>query len=143
MMADTDLVFPFNHTGIFTIGTGQPGAVTLKAVLTVPHNSDEVSGHGTLSQAINPPPHGNTAFHGVVHSLGFGPAKQVWSLLGVPVPPAIAATYVTQATIVLDGIWGTKGTATYSYLVGHHPPGQPAIHHVKDVPVKVQWLLQE
>ena len=83
-MADPSLIFPFNHTGIFTIGTGQPGAVTLKAILTVPHNSSIVSGHGTLSQATNPPLQGNTSFHGVVHALGLGPAKQIYALTGDP-----------------------------------------------------------
>ena len=142
-MADPDLLFPFNHTGIFTIGGGKPGAITLKAILTVPHNASTVSGHGTLSQATNPPLSGNTAFHGVVHALGVGPAKQVWSLHGVPQPPHIAATYVMQLSIVLDGIWGTKGVATYSYLVGTHPPELPPIREVTDAPVAVQWLLQE
>jgi Domain of unknown function (DUF1842) len=143
MAGDPNLIFPFNHTGVFTIGTGQPGAVTLKAILTVPHNSSTVSGHGTLTQATNPPLHSNTAFHGVVHALGLGPAKQVYALTGIPVPPALATTYVMHLSIVLDGIWGTKGTATYSYLVGHHPPGHPPVHEVKDAPVTVQWLLQE
>src|SRR6516165_791893 len=108
-MADPDLLFPFNHTGIFTIGGGKPGAITLKAILTVPHNASTVSGHGTLSQATNPPLSGNTALHGVAQ------------------PPHIAATYVMQLSIVLDGIWGTKGVATYSYLVGTHPPELPPI----------------
>jgi hypothetical protein len=143
MANDPNLIFPFNHTGIFTIGTGQPGAVTLKAILTVPHNSSIVSGHGTLTQATNPPLHSNTAFHGVVHTLGLGPAKQIYALTGVPVPPALATTYVMQLSIVLDGAWGTKGTATYSYLVGHHPPELPPIREIKDAPVTVQWLLQE
>ena len=53
MANDPNLIFPFNHTGVFTIGTGQPGAVTLKTILTVPHNSSIVSGHGTLTQATN------------------------------------------------------------------------------------------
>src|SRR5580692_242462 len=143
MAGDPNLIFPFNHTGVFTIGTGQPGAMTLKAILSVPHNSSTVSGHGTLTQATNPPLHSNTAFHGVVHALGVGPAKQVYALSGVPMPPALAATYVMHLSIVLDGIWGTKGTATYSYLVGHHPPELPPIREVKDAPVTVQWLLQE
>ena len=78
-----------------------------------------------------------------VHALGVGPAKQVWSLHGVPQPPHIAATYVMQLSIVLDGIWGTKGVATYSYLVGTHPPELPPIREVTDAPVTVQWLLQE
>ena len=109
----------------------------------MPHNSSTVSGHGTLTQATNPPLHGNTSFHGVVHALGVGPAKQVYALTGVPVPPALATTYVMHLSIVLDGVWGTKGTATYSYLVGHHPPELPPIREVKDAPVKVEWLLQE
>jgi hypothetical protein len=145
MAGDPNLIFPFNHTGVFTIGTGQPGAPTLKVILSVPYNSSIVSGHGTLTQATNPPLQGNTSFSGVVHTLGFGPPppKQIYSLTGVPVPPAMATTYVMQLFIVLDGVWGTKGTATYSYLVGHHPPELPPIREVVDVPVTVQWLLQE
>jgi hypothetical protein len=144
MANDPNLIFPFNHTGVFTIGTGQPGAVTLKAILTVPLNSSIVSGHGTLTQAINPPLQGNTAFHGVVHALGLGPppAKQIYALVGVPMPPALATTWVSQLLIVLDGVWGTKGTATYTYIVGTHPPGG-AVHEITEAPVKVEWLLQE
>ena len=136
MANDPNLIFPFNHTGVFTIGTGQPGAVTLNAFLTVPNNSSIVSGHGTLSQAIDPPLQGNTSFSGVVYSLGFGAAKQIYALVGTPTLLG-QTTYVTSLFIVLDGDWGTKGTATYTYLKNGVP------HVVADVPVKVQWLLQE
>lgn len=136
-MADTKSVFPFNHTGVFTIGTELAGAPLLKAVLSVPANSSIVTGHGVLTQATNPPLHINNAFHGVVHALGLGPAKQIYSLQGTAVPPLLGAPHVTQLLIVLDGIWGTKGTATYSYMMGSVFP------EIKDVPVAVQWLLQE
>jgi hypothetical protein len=135
-----DDIVPFGHTGKFTIGTPRPGALLLQAVLTVPPNSSIVTGHGHLTQAIDPPPGGNTAFHGVVHSLGFGPAKQVYSLQGVPVPPSPLVTYVSHLSIVLDGIWGTKGKATYIYFKALPQHGY---HEVKDADVTVQWLLQE
>jgi len=136
-MADPTVTFPFNHTGVFTIGTAKPGAVMLKAILSVPYNSSTVSGHGGLTQATNPPLNINNAFHGVVHSLGLGPAKQIYALQGVAVPPLPGAPHVTQLSIELDGIWGTKGMATYTYVTG------AVFHEVKDVPVAVQWLLQE
>ena len=78
----------------------------------------------------------------MVHALGLGPAKQVYGLTGVPVLPALATTYVMQLSIVLDGIWGTKGTATFSFLLGHHPPELPPIREIAQAPVTVQWLLQ-
>ncbi len=130
-------IFPFNHTGNFSIGTHNPGAVTLQALLSVPQNSSIVSGHGLLTQATNPPLHANNAFHGVVHALGAGPAKQIYALQGSAIPPLLGAPHVTQLAIVLDGIWGTKGTATYTYVTGS------IFHEIKDVPVTVEWLLQE
>ncbi|HYA05772.1 MAG TPA: DUF1842 domain-containing protein [Xanthobacteraceae bacterium] len=135
-MADSDF-FPFNHTGRFSIGTGLPGAPTLQAILSVPQNSNIVSGHGLLTQATNPPLHINNAFHGMVHVLGLGPAKQIYALQGTAVPPLLGAPHVTQLVIVLDGVWGTKGTASYTYIMG------AVFHEVRDVPVTVTWLLQE
>ncbi len=132
-MAD---IHPLQQAGVFTITTGAPGAQTLLAVLTVPQNSSSVSGHGTLTQATNPPLHANNAFSGVVHALGLGKAQQVYSLTGSAVPPLLGAPHVTQLLIVLDGIWGTSGKATYTYVIGS------SFHTVTDVPVHVQWLLQ-
>ena len=128
--------FPFQHTGVFTIGTQNPGAPTLHAILSVPANSSIVSGHGQLTQAINPPLQINSAFHGVVHALGLGPAKQIYTLQGTAIPPLLGGPHVTQLVIALDGIWGSKGTATYTYVTGSK------FHVVADVPVTVKWLLQ-
>jgi hypothetical protein len=136
-MPDPNIIFPFSHTGVFTIGTKAPGAVTLQAVLTVPHNSSSVSGHGLLTQATNPPLHINNAFQGAVHALGVGPAKQIYTLHGSAVPPLLGAPHVTHLSITLDGVWGTKGTASYTYVRGS------TFHDVHDVPVTVKWLLQE
>ncbi len=137
-MAEPSKTFPFNHTGVFCIGSGQPGAPMLKAMLSVAADSSIVSGNGVLSQATNPPLHAYNAFHGVVHSLGAGtPAKQVYALQGSAVPPLLGAPHVTQLAIVLDGIWGSKGEATYTYVTGS------VFHEVKQVSVTVQWLLQE
>ena len=140
-MPESDIEFPFSHTGEFTIGTGLQGAPTLKAILSVPRNSSTVTGHGLLTQAINPPLHATTAFHGLVTLEVFGSqTHQMYSLQGVPSPPRIGATYVNQLSITLDGAWGKAGKASYSYLQG----GVDApIHHVQNVPVKVTWLLQE
>ena len=71
-MPESDIEFPFSHTGEFTIGTGLQGAPTLKAILSVPRNSSTVTGHGLLTQAINPPLHATTAFHGLVTLEVFG-----------------------------------------------------------------------
>jgi hypothetical protein len=140
-MPESDIEFPFNHTGEFTIGTGLAGAPTLKAILSVPRNSSTVTGHGSLTQAINPPLHANTTFHGLVTQEVFGgQSHQMYSLHGVPSPPRVGATYVTQLSITLDGIWGKAGKASYSY---HHGGVDAPIHHVQNVPVKVRWLLQE
>ena len=132
-MAD---VYPIQHAGIFNISTGAAGAQTLQAVLTVAMNSSNVSGHGRLTQATNPPLDCNNAFTGVVHALGLGKAQQIYSLQGSAIPPLPGATQVTQLLIVLDGIWGTKGTATYTYLQGS------TFHELADVPVRVEWLMQ-
>lgn len=135
-MTEAHLI-PFNHTGVFTVTTGMPGAPVLNAVLSVPTNSSVVSGHGVLHQAINPPLNANNSFHGVVHVLAFGGSvTQVYAVQGAAVPPLLGAPHVIQAAIQLDGIWGTTGKATYTY-VNHN-----TIHEVKDVPVKVHWLLQ-
>lgn len=137
-MPESDIEFPFNHTGEFTIGTGLAGAQTLKAMLSVPRNSSTVTGHGVLTQAINPPLHATTAFHGLVTQEVFGgQSHQMYSLQGVPSPPRVGATYVSQLSITLDGIWGKTGKASYSYL---HGGVDAPIHHVQNVPVKVRWL---
>ena len=110
-MAD---LFPIQHAGIFNISTGAAGAQTLQAVLTVAMKSNSVNGHGRLSQATNPPLDANNAFTGVVHALGLGKAQQIYSLQGSAIPPLPGAPHVTQLLIVLDGIWASKGTATYT-----------------------------
>ncbi|TKC81469.1 DUF1842 domain-containing protein [Trinickia terrae] len=130
--------FPFNHTGVFTIGKqGLPGGLTLKAVLSVPQNSSEVNGYGQLTQATHPPLNCKSAFHGSVHSLGVGSAKQVYAVQGTAVPPLLGAPHVTELVIQLDGIWGKSGKASYTYVVGSE------FHRVEDQEVTVQWLLQE
>jgi hypothetical protein len=140
-MPASDVEFPFNHTGEFTIGSGAAGAQTLKAILSVPRNSSTVTGHGLLTQAINPPLHANTAFHGLVTQEIFGgQSHQMYSLQGVASPPHLGAVYVNQLSITLDGIWGKEGKASYSYI---HGGVQGPIQHVQNVPVKVRWLLQE
>ena len=138
-MSDTQtFIHPYNHVGSFSIGTHLPGALELGALLSVPQNSSTVTGHGLLTQTTHPPLHASTAFHGVVHILAFGGTmKQIYSLQGVAVPPIQGAPHVTQLVITLDGIWGTKGTASYSYVTGSQP------HDVKDQPVSVRWLLQQ
>lgn len=123
------------HTGLFNIGTGLPGAPHLQAVLTVLPASSIVLGHGLLGQATNPPLHIASVFHGVVHALGFGTAHQVFALNGSAADPRlIGAPHVTQLLITLDGIWGNKGTATYTYVNGSD------FHEIKEVPVSVEWL---
>lgn len=136
-MAERGEIYPFSHTGKFAIGTPMPGSLMLHAVLSVPADSSTVTGHGVLFQATSPPLQAKTAFHGVVHALGVGQAKQVYSLQGTAIPPLPGAPHVTQLLIALESIWGTKGAATYTYLTGD------VFHEVKEVPVTIQWLLQD
>ncbi|WP_414447545.1 DUF1842 domain-containing protein [Burkholderia sp. 22PA0099] len=130
-------IYPFNHTGNFTIGKlGLPGGLLLKAILTVPQTSSKVTGHGVLTQATNPPLHNETAFNGSVHALGLGEAKQVYALQGSAIPPLLGAPHVTELVIQLDGIWGKTGKASYTYVLGD------TVHRIEDQDVAVQWLLQ-
>ncbi|MDR3507040.1 MAG: DUF1842 domain-containing protein [Caulobacteraceae bacterium] len=135
-MTEALIPFPFEHTGVFTIGGHVPGAPTLKAILSVPSQSSIVTGHGVLTQATNPPLHVVNTFHGMVHALGLGPAKQIYSLQGAAAPPLLGAPHVTQLMIALDGVWGAKGVATYTYVTGS------VFHEIKEAAVTVQWLLQ-
>lgn len=135
-MADTTYP-PFSNTGVFTITTGMAGAQTLQAILSVPRGSSTVSGHGKLTQATNPPLDANNAFTGVVHAVGTPKAMQMYALQGTAIPPLLGAPHITQLLITTEGIWGTKGTASYTYVTG------AVFHEVKDVPVTVQWLLQD
>lgn len=134
-MSDNLEVF-IQHAGVFSIGAPMPGAPHLQAVLSVPANSSAVSGHGLLTQATNPPLQANNGFAGVVHAVGTPKAQQIFALHGTAIPALLGAPHVTQLLIVLDGIWGTKGTATYTYVTGS------VFHEIKDVPVTVKWLLQ-
>ena len=128
---------PIAHVGHFSIGTGAPGAQLLNAILSSPPNSNIVTGHGDSTQTTSPVLSANTAFSGVYHVLVFGSqTTQVFSLHGTALPPLLGAPHVTQLAITLDGLWGKKGTATYSYILGSE------LHVVKDVPVTVEWLLQ-
>lgn len=129
---------PLNHVGVFTISTGAAGAPTLEVVITVPQNSSTATGTGRLTQATNPPLNVMTAFHGQVHATGLGTTEQLYALQGQALPPYIGATFVSQLSIALDGIWGTKGVA--SYIVYNDTP-TPKI--VDGAPVRVQWLLQQ
>jgi hypothetical protein len=131
---------PLGHVGQFKIGTLNPGAPFLNAVLTVPQNSNSVTGTGLLTQAISPPLRAETAFHGFVEVLVMGGQTiQVFTLQGVPFLPIVGPPYVTHLLISLKEIWGNEGTATYTYVDG----SSSASHEVKNVPVTVKWLLQE
>lgn len=138
-MAESNIAFPLNHTGDFKIGTGAPGAPLLRPVLTVPQNSSRVSGQGWFTQPVNPPLRFDNAFTGIVSVLTLppAPARQVYSLQGSAIPPLLGAPHVTHLMITLEGIWGTKGTASYQYVIGS------TFHDVNNVPVSVVWLLQE
>jgi hypothetical protein len=139
-MAESDIEFPFSHTGEFTIGTGKPGALTLKAILSVPRNSNTVTGNGSLTQAINPPLHALTFFHGLVTLEVFGgKTHQIYSLQGNPVPGGVSLPFVAQLAITLDGAWGKEGKASYLFIRGFGHGSE----HLTDQPVKVRWLLQE
>jgi len=131
----SEATFPFPHNGVFTIGTGALGAQKLQAFLSVPFDSSSVVGYGVLTQPTSPPLSLHSAFHGVVHTLGFGEVKQIFALQGTAVPPLLGAPHVTQLTIALDAIWGNKGKASYTYVTG------AVFHTISDQPITVRWLL--
>jgi hypothetical protein len=131
--------YPFDHTGRFVISSLAPGAPVLSAILSVPHDSDRVSGHGRLSQAVNPPLQIDSHFSGTVTVLGLHPGQihQVYALQGTAPGHLLGAPHVTQLVIALNVIWGKEGKAQYTYVQGN------TSHEFKDVPVRVTWLLGE
>jgi hypothetical protein len=137
-MAESNPIHPFYHTGDFTIGTpGLPGGQLLRAILSVPQGSSNVSGYGLLTQATHPSLHFESAFRGSVHALGLKEGHQVYAAQGTAVPPLPGAPHVTELLIQLDHVWGTNGKASYTYVIGDK------FHQVKDAEVSVKWLLQE
>jgi hypothetical protein len=138
----SDTILPFNHTGDFTITTGAAGAPLLKVILSVPMNSNTVTGHGTLTNgSLQPPLNAPGTFNGLVSLDVFGAhERQIYSLQGTASPPRPGVTYVNQLSIRLGEQWEKEGTATYSYITGgvDEPPNV-----VDQVPVTVVWLLRE
>ena len=123
------------YAGLFTITTGAAGAPTLRVM--VMGADDMAEGIGRLTQATHPPLNAPTAFHGVVHALGLGKAEQIFALHGQAIPPRPGATTVPDLLITLDGIWGSKGVATYSVY-----DDTPHMKSFKNVPVKVEWFMK-
>lgn len=127
------------HSGIFMIGTRLSGAPNLTARLSVLPETEAtanntVTGDGRLTQAINPPLDIQNIFSGKVYALGFGTAHQIFGLRGQPPHPLAGAPTIPELMINLNGIWGNKGVASYTYCIGSQ------FHEVKDVPVTVEWL---
>jgi hypothetical protein len=129
----------FPRTGVFTIGTGAPGAPQLRATLNVMAATSEVSGEGTFSKIENPPIRFTSRLQGNVHVLVFGgKAEQIYALHGTALAPLPGASHITSLVINLDGIWGTHGNASYAYF-----NDTPIPVKYENQPVKVQWLLAE
>src|SRR4051794_16614599 len=104
------------ESGIFTITTGLPGAPRLKVWLSAEPKQGYAVGHAVFTQAVHPDPSFQSALAGNVYAGGLGKAHQYYVLHGSALPqPLLGAPYITNLLIVLDGIWGTKGTACYSY----------------------------
>jgi hypothetical protein len=129
---------PLDHVGQFSIGRHIPGALLLTATLTVPQNSNTVTGTGVLTQAVSPPLQGRTFFQGLVDVVVNGDkTTQIFTLQGVPILPIMGPPYVSHLLIQLKGIWAIEGTATYSYVA------DGVSHEATNQPVSVKWLLQE
>ncbi len=128
----------FPRTGRFTIGTGAAGAPHVRATLNVIGSA--VGGPASFSQPVSPPLGFVSEMKGHVHVIVSGAdVRQIHALEGTPIfPPDLAAPFILSMVIVLDGIWGTKGTASYTYVTSDK-------QHVKveNQPVKVQWLLAD
>lgn len=123
------------YAGLFTITTGAPGAPTLRLMLI--GADDNAEGIARLTQATNPPLNAPTALHGVVHALGLGKAEQIFALHGQAIPPRAGATYVPDLLITLDGIFASKGVATYTIF-----NDTPHMATIKNAPVKVEWFIK-
>ncbi len=121
--------------GLFNIGTHMAGAPQLTARLTVQIETSTCDGRGELDQAVSPPLHIVSSFNGQVHVLGGGKAHQVFALRGNPLAPLTGAPVISDLFISLDGIWGIKGTASYTYLMGSE------IREIRDAPVAVNWRM--
>ncbi len=136
-MSSTSIPMPKN--GVFTITTGAPGAPTVTALLSTDTTDGAVTGTATSTQVVS----GGAAtfkssLHGVEHATGLGGVAQVFSLQGAALPPLMGAKHISTMAISLSAVWGTEGTA--SYTVYNDTP-TPVV--MKNVPVKVQWLLTE
>jgi hypothetical protein len=141
-MTESEANFPFNHTGKFHITSAGFGGPVLNALLSVPHNSSSVTGHGLLTQATHPPLNAETHFQGLVHVVGLppGPMRQVYAVQGMSSGPGMP--FVSNLIITLDGIWGSEGKASYTYVTSVGTQ-HPVKHMVENATVSVKWLLQE
>jgi len=126
-------VLPLPKTGFFHIGTNAISGPLVTAHLTV--TGDTVTGVADFSQPVSPPIRFCNDMKGSVHTIVFGKdVHQVYSLQGLQA--AGSAYWISSMVITLDGIWGTKGTASYTYIT----PDKKHVS-VESQPVTVTWPL--
>ncbi len=122
----------------YSIGTGAPGAPTLKAELSVNTVHETVTGIGTLTQAVNPPEELRSYLQGDYSYMTVmgQPTRIQVRLTGTPSSKkspskdAFQTEENIEVVMVLDEGW-KSGTANYKYR-----DARGAVKEVKDVPVK-------
>jgi hypothetical protein len=121
--------------GVFSIGTGMPGAPLFKTVLTFWNGA--VSGQGQVTQAINPPLDVTSFLSGSVHEIVWGADVQtVITLTGhqfaTPTPPNPVNV---DCAICIDSRNMSKAAASLSYM---DQSGKWT--RLTKLPVKVDWI---
>jgi hypothetical protein len=120
--------------GQFTIGGTKPGEPTLKGMLLVAGSGDVV-GAAVFSWAVSPPQRFAVTLSGQTHATGLGTAKQLYALHGHAFPAMAGASNIPMLSIVLDGIWGKKGTASFTVW-----NDTPDIKTFENLSIAVNWL---
>lgn len=120
--------------GQFTIGGTKPGEPTLKGMLLVAGTGDVV-GAAVFSWTVSPPQMFAVTLSGQTHATGLGTAKQLYALHGRAFPALVGASNIPMLSIALDGIWGKKGTASFTVW-----NDTPDIKTFENLPIAVDWL---
>lgn len=108
------------HIQLIAGHIGTPGAPVLQLALTYNTENGVLNGEALITQAVAPPYGRLEVLHatGQVHVLGFGPAKQTFTVEGeifIPFPPPQIghSTEKFSASFITDLDW--KGSGSFSY----------------------------
>ena len=126
---------PYDAEGHFSITSGLVGAPSISASLITISKTGFTQGYGTVSQAVYPPLQFQTKLAGVAHATGAGKAEQIFDLHGIETSQLVGAPRIVSLLIVLDGIWGTTGKASYVLFEDTPEPKE-----FKDQKVAVTWI---